>query len=252
MFFLKKLIQSFVLPPGLFITILGVWGIVEFRRRKKAGAGLLACAMLMYLLSTGFIADCLIQVAETRQPAGGSLDDADAIVMLGGGATEGVADLSGSGVPSAEVMGRLVDTVRLYRRLRKPVIVSGGSEPGGFSEVDVDKRFLLDLGVPEEVILVEKSSRDTVENAANIVKIVKRRGFRKVVLVTSGYHLRRSSMIFEQSGIHFTAFSVDTEGRYAVPLGWADFLPNASDLRKSSMALKEILGVMTYSIKYLY
>ena len=54
------------------------------------------------------------------------------------------------------------------------------------------------LGVPDDDILVEDQSRSTYENAKYSLEIMEAKKFKSAILVTSPYHTRRASMIFDR------------------------------------------------------
>ena len=84
------------------------------------------------------------------------------IILLGGGIIDKVPDLSGFGIPSDDMLGRIVTAVRLQKKLHVPIIVSGGKVyKRGSAEAHIVKRFLVDLGVAESRIIVEDKSRNT-------------------------------------------------------------------------------------------
>lgn len=82
----------------------------------------------------------------------------------------------------------------------KWILPTGGvkweTELGELSESSVMKHYLLELGVPEDVILQEDEAKTTVENMlyATILmqRVLKIRNVRKVAVVTSAAHLNRA------------------------------------------------------------
>ncbi len=123
---------------------------------------------------------------------------------------EGVPDISGTSIPSSDMTVRIVDAVRLYKKYKLPIIVSGGSVPGKVKEAVVVGRFLNDLGVKQKDIILEDLSMDTVENALNVKDIFKKKGYKKGLLVTSAYHIRRSEFLFKKTGLDvYPAFMRD-------------------------------------------
>ena len=120
---------------------------------------------------------------------------------------------------------------------------------GRSAEAEVDKRFLVDLGVPAEMVIVEGRSRDTAENARRCREILDRRGFKRPLLVTSAYHMRRAVAAFEKEGVKVTPlpaqFMTSTGRTYL----WADLLPGAGSLGMSATALKEHIGMLFYRLK---
>ena len=137
------------------------------------------------------------------------LHPAGAILVLAGESREG---------------DRVRHAVQLFKRGLAPLLVLSGT-PMGFRthEADVMRRHAEFLGVPSTRILTVKQNGDsTKEEAGVVVPILKRRGLKEVILVTSNYHTARAKRIFEgaagRSGPHFLASPVD-DGLFE-PEGW--------------------------------
>ncbi len=249
MFLLKKIISSLITIPGFFIVCLLVLGIYGFRKRVKFLRVNLIIGIIFYLCSISVVANALMGMVEKEYFYNGG-HKVDVIVLLGGGIIEGVDDFSGKSIPSADVMTRIVDVVRLYDKYRLPIIVSGGRVGCSESEAIVVRRFLIDLGVKARDIIVEDKSRDTVENALFVKQILLKRGLRKGLLVTSAYHIRRAKYLFEKTGLEIIPYSSGYLCEKDKCLSVFDFLPNAGDLRKSAIAVKETIGIIFYFVKY--
>jgi len=54
-------------------------------------------------------------------------------------------------------------------------------------------------GVPSSAIQLEESAANTQENSADVAVMVKNHGYHKLILVTSPYHQRRASILFERA-----------------------------------------------------
>ncbi|MBM6691340.1 YdcF family protein, partial [Fusobacterium mortiferum] len=89
----------------------------------------------------------------------------DVIIMLGGGAINNIADIDGDGQVSGYVANRMITVMRLQNELDIPVILSGGKvfEDTG-READIEQRIFKGMGMPENMMLLENQSRNTVEN----------------------------------------------------------------------------------------
>ncbi|MBI3592025.1 MAG: YdcF family protein [Nitrospirae bacterium] len=249
MFILKKIVSPFLLPPGIFIVLLiasGVW----FLYKKRWSAGIVNCVIgsLIWAVSIAPVSDTLLRGLEgdfkiPQNPKG------DIIILLGGGVYDGVADMSGTGSPSEDMLGRIVTAVRLQKNLDIPVIISGGSVyKGKEAEAPIVKRFLTDLGVPENKVIMEDKSRDTIENARYTKEICFKAGFKRPILVTSAYHMKRSLASFEKAGMDVTAFPAQFKTRENKKYGWEDYLPGG--LGSTSVAMHEYLGLLFYKFAY--
>ena len=245
MFAFKKLITPFLLPPGIFIAVLIFSGLLFLRKSRKAGILNILIGISLWLFSIGPVSDTLIKglendLAMPADPRG------DVIILLGGGVYDGVSDLTGVGAPSEDTLARIVTAVRLQKRLRVPVIVSGGTVfPWKKAEAPVDRRFLMDLGVPADKILMEDKSRDTLENARYVKEICEKRLFRSPILITSAYHIKRAVLSFREFNMDVTPVPSNFKA-WDRKYGWADYLPG--DLRGSMIACREYVGLLYHKL----
>jgi uncharacterized SAM-binding protein YcdF (DUF218 family) len=67
------------------------------------------------------------------------------------------------------------------------------------SSAELMKREAIRMGVPAAAILVEPRSASTEENAEFTAVLMKERGLRTAILVTSPYHQRRASVLFARA-----------------------------------------------------
>jgi uncharacterized SAM-binding protein YcdF (DUF218 family) len=249
MFILKKLITIVILPPGSFIFIQLLAGIWMWRRNQRRFALItIAMALMLWALSTATISCALIRTLEAGLTIPKHVQG-DVIILLGGGVSDGVQDLTGSGTPSEDMMARLVTAVRLQRQLDIPILFSGGNpDDSKTPESLVVGRFLADLGVKKSQVLLESRSRDTQENALYCREILRQHGFSRPLLVTSAYHMRRSIQAFQKAGVPVTPLPAQFMTGAAVTFHWGDFLPYAGSLLNSAAALHEYFGLLFYRL----
>lgn len=90
---------------------------------------------------------------------------------------------------------RIDKAIKLYNRSkRKPIIIPSGGQGGNetISEAEAMKKYLLEHGIPEEHIILEDKSMNTMENLQNSMDIIyAKEGRHRVALVTSNYHVYR-------------------------------------------------------------
>lgn len=245
-FIASKIFWYLALPPASLLIIMAtgllIMGVCRRTGKFLTGAGL----AFLYLFSITPVSDALLRPLESYTPP---LKDrhpkAEAIVVLGGG----VRDLSWVDQPPApfnEAAARLMKGVSLYRNLRIPLVLVGGSgDPSGKTITDADtlKRLALDLGVPSRDILIENRSRNTIEGARALNKII--RG-RRILLVTSAYHLKRAAGMFKKEGFQVTPVPAVflSEQR---KLSFFSLIPRAGVLYASSAACGEYLSLLWYT-----
>jgi uncharacterized SAM-binding protein YcdF (DUF218 family) len=249
LFTIKKIVTPFLLPPGIFILLLVVIGLASMARRHwRVGFLNLFMGFALYALSISPVATGLIRGLEAgfsfpANPTG------DVIILLGGGAIRKVADLTGTAAPTPLMMGRIVTAVRLYRQTSLPIIITGGRlSDDDISEAQVAKRFLMDLGVPENAIIEEGMARDTAENARFTAAICRRKGFSRPIVLTTAFHLKRALIAFNDAGMRVTPFPASFFGASNASSAWYGLLPGAATLYLSANALHEYLGIWYYRI----
>jgi uncharacterized SAM-binding protein YcdF (DUF218 family) len=139
----------------------------------------------------------------------------------------------------------------LYRRLNIPILVSGGSVYDGNTAVaPIAARFLVDLGIPPDMVLIESESRDTYENALFSKRLCIRKGLQHPILVTTGYHMKRALYCFESVKLMAAPSPCELTVQPRQSFSWRRLLPNASSLHAAAVALHEWLGRVWYWVRY--
>jgi uncharacterized SAM-binding protein YcdF (DUF218 family) len=220
--------------------------------RKLMSKFMIFIALFVYVFSIEPTKDIILKPLEKRyEPINKEqLSEGDVYILLGGGISEDAPLSFGQeGIPSEVSMMRMVEVVRLYKKDRKKIIVSGGKTPGkSVSEASVYKKFLVDMGIEQEDIIMEEESRTTAENSIMTKKIIDDYGFKCGVLVTSASHMPRAIRSFERKEIKV----VTAPCGYAVNYGSykiQSFLPKASNIELITRGLWEYVGYIYYAIK---
>jgi uncharacterized SAM-binding protein YcdF (DUF218 family) len=235
MFFLKKLITHFILPPGLLVIVFVLLGILTKRKLAKLIA--FSFALFVYLLSIEPIKDVLYKPLEEAYPVP-SKPEGDAIVILGGGAYN-------TGILKEDSTKRLLTGFVLHKQTNLPIILSGGASIGALPEAEVMKGLLLTLGVDKGKIHTDVNSKDTEENAQEVKKLCERLRCRRVVLVSSAYHMRRAVLSFQKVGLEVVPYPTDFKRDMRYNL--YSLLPKMGVFADSYKALREYLGLVWYS-----
>jgi len=244
-FLLKKLLAVLILPPvGPLVPI--ALGLLLMRRRPRVArllswGGLLLALLLVSPDPVGWLLDDLEQ-APVVAPA--SLRQADAIVILGGGARKYAPEFGGQTVNRLS-LERIRYGARLARQSGLPVLVSGGAPSGSQPEAALMKAALEeDFRVP--VRWTEERSLDTRDNAEMSAAILLPAGARRIVLVTHAAHMRRAVEAFEHAGLAVTpAPTAFLLGRGAQDEALPG-LPNMNAAYAGSYAAHEWLGLLAY------
>ena len=256
-YILSKIFTYSVLPPGMFIVLL----LLASFYVKKFRLFFLGGTLFFYALCTSYVADTLLSPLE--KPYNTSLhvnDEANAVVILGGGNIKGSANLP----LSDEAYKRAMWGIMVAKSHNLPVLFSGAGIEQGYSESDSffesaeALKIFLNLEIPTHLPLhvktfslhVEDKSLDTFENAKLSKALFLEAGVEKptIYLVTSAYHMRRSIKLYEHFGFNViptaTAFKISSREKN----GW-DLLPNIWAFEKSYIALHEYAGLLSLKLR---
>lgn len=228
----------------LTILLLLICGTLVATRRLRSAALLSLLPLAMLTSATAPATQWMLDRAHMPASPEPSDDLQDTVIVL----LAGGVDNDEHGVrPGLAGYSRLLTTAQqslLCQQQRRTctVIVSGGAPRAGqSSEAGVYARELAALGVPMDHILLEGASANTWQNARNTSAIL-RAGVSRVVLVTSGLHLKRSLLYFRHFGV--IAEGVSSDQLRAAP-GW---LPSALNLLLVEVMLHERIGVLRYHV----
>ncbi len=113
------------------------------------------------------------------------------------------AGLRRDGRPTTVLADRVSTAVSLYQQGKvKTLLMSGSSNPSGYDEAAAMLEFALQLGVPQEDILVDSEGDRTYLTCARAKDIY---GVESALLVTQRYHLPRALILCD-------ALSIESEG----------------------------------------
>ena len=235
--------------PVLFFILLIAAGLAWRGWRTSAGCVFGVAAALGLAIGCGPLAAVLLaglQRGYTGEIAG-AWGPSVAIVLLGGG-DEKVAETH-TIETSPLAYGRLLKALELYQACKRQAgdcyILASGGDPQryGTSEAAVYGAHLRAAGVPAADIVLEPRSLNTWQNAqfsTGILPLL--RPAARVVLVTSGIHIRRAQLYFRHFGVQVSPVRADHVSAVMspVPLSWNFLL--------ADLALHEYAGVLGYHL----
>lgn len=245
MFLLKQFLKPFLLPPMPWLMMLVVAGI--FWRRRWARGLFWVTVVLIFALHSPGVGMWVRYPLESRythlmDPA--SAEPYDAIVVLMGGIIP-----AGGLVPFPTVkealFHRLDEAWRLYRLHPKPIIVSGGhvnplTKDQHENQIACD--YLIRWGVPKGQLVSEPRSRDTFESAIEVEKILRDKGWKRYLLVTSAIHMPRSMFAFAS----IAPTPIPAPGDFTFVGGGSFVFLNEEAADKIADAANEYLGIVNY------
>jgi uncharacterized SAM-binding protein YcdF (DUF218 family) len=147
------------------------------KKTRKLAFGLVIAFVL--LLTAVYLFPQQVLVVDDGNP------QADVIVLLGGGSGE-----------------RPTRAAELFRSNAAPRILISGA-----GDTDGNRLLLMHRGVPSSAISLEPDSKNTKENAQFSVRLLRAKGAKRVILVTTWYHSRRALKCFQHYAPDLTFYS---------------------------------------------
>lgn len=254
MFFLSKLLPVFVYPLGFAILLVALSLLLSFTRyRRTARLGLVLAMAVLWMTSMPAFANWLYAGLEARHPPVpiDRFAKADVAIVLGGAVGQPLPPRTAPDV--GEPADRILHAARIFHAGKiEHILVTGGNIPWQAAvapEAELIAGLLAELGVPPDAIVVETQSRNTYENAVNSAEIIRDRGWRSAILVTSGAHMPRALAAFSKAGIDAIPASTDIRVRFPLYDSALDFLPDAEALKRTSDAIREWIGIAVYRLR---
>ena len=220
--------------------------LVMFRRGRLAVVCVLLGTSWLYICSTSLFADMLMAGLERDYPprAMSVTPEVGAIVLLGG-AIRGDTHMGTLGDLNQQA-DRLVHAVALFKAGKAPwIVVSGGAQPSARSEAEIMRDLLEVMGVPRQAILLEDQSRDSYQNAVYTAELLHQLHIRKILLVTSAFHMPRTVGMFQAQDLDVIPAPTDYQ-RTVMPSVVPDWLPSVGSLGRTTHALHEYAGFWVY------
>jgi uncharacterized SAM-binding protein YcdF (DUF218 family) len=262
---LKPVLSALLLPPTplLALALAGAW---VTRTRPRTGRWLVTLGCVGVWLSCCTGAARWVERVALTEPA--PLDAAQreglraraaageplAIVVLGGGMNGNAPEYGQYNLNSAS-LGRLRYALWLARQTGVPVAASGGrgwatTDPAAPAEATrMAEIALAEWNLP--LRWVDPASRDTHENAANTLALLRPAGIRELVVVTHGLHMPRALREFNAAA----AASASASGPMRITpatMGQAsastsallDWLPSGEGALRMHEVLHEVLAAI--------
>jgi uncharacterized SAM-binding protein YcdF (DUF218 family) len=93
---------------------------------------------------------------------------------------------------------RLDTTLKLFHTYKfRYILLSGGAVKSSTTEAEIMRDYLLAQGVPEDRMILESRSRNTVHNLVNCKVVMRELEMTTCVLVSNSFHIRRMNYIMK-------------------------------------------------------
>jgi uncharacterized SAM-binding protein YcdF (DUF218 family) len=246
MFYFLSKVLAFLISPYFWGFGLLIAAFFWKAKRKKL---LLVSILVFYIFSNRALHNFVLSSWEVQTVRTENLRHHDIGIVLGGFA---YYDEQFDRIEFNNSADRILMPLKLYNQGKlDKILLSGGSGEligRGHPYSDLIKQFLIDSGIPEDDIISESESRNTRENAEMTKKVLEQLDLtdKKLLLITSAAHMKRSKACFNQTGLVVNEFSVDRESsdpRYDFAF-WV--VPNVEILSKWNKLNHEVIGYLAY------
>ena len=107
-----------------------------------------------------------------------------------------------NGKPSQRLQMRLDRTVNLYREgYFQSILVSGATGVEGHDEAKVMKQYLIDRNIPEKIIYVDSSGKNTYKTVEYAKALLTRKEWNSILLISQYFHISRAKLTSYRFGI---------------------------------------------------
>jgi uncharacterized SAM-binding protein YcdF (DUF218 family) len=233
----------------VLVSLLIAFFVCVAGSKKKTGVLILFLSIvLLYGVSINPVANFLCYYLEKDYINNSSIleKNTDVIVVLGGGSKD--INILKNTFPTEKTSARVLHAVEVYNKNGAKYFVCSGKGTGKISEAAVMARLAEKLGVPKEKIRTEDKSMNTWQNAAELNKMFVNKNI-SVGIVTSAYHMKRSEREFKKYFNNTLPLPAHYLYASSADNVFVKYIPNTRSLYKSSLALKEIIGQLWYSMK---
>ena len=91
---------------------------------------------------------------------------------------------------------------------------------------------------------------NTRDEAINAFELANKRGWKKIALITSAWHMRRSKALFEQVGFEVVPVGSDLQGTTALENNWSFYpVPHTAGFNHLSWYMHEQIGWLYYKLR---
>jgi uncharacterized SAM-binding protein YcdF (DUF218 family) len=252
LFVISKTLGVMALPTNFMIG-LGVIGLILLATRfwRLGRALMVVSLMLLAICAWSPLGKLLLYPLETRFPAWDAGKGApDGIIVLGGSIDADLSVAHGRAVVGTSGDRIIAGAVLAQRYPKARLLYTGGNPNLVFidaKEADYATELFEGLGIARSRLLMERGSRNTLENAQFSKAMVNPKPGERWLLVTSAYHMPRAIGLFRKEGFEVEAYPVDW--RIGKGSDIFTFSNIAGDgLARTDPAAREWMGLIAYRL----
>jgi uncharacterized SAM-binding protein YcdF (DUF218 family) len=240
----QKIAGKLAMPAGmLWVAIGGLTYAAWWRGERLIGTAAAVLFVLYTATGSPAVAGALLYSLESDFRATDPFEGKplDAVFVHGGGTLIGP-----TGRPRLADSGdRVLTAARVFHERDVGHVVTSGSSIAGIGrprDVAAETADILgDLGVPPARVIEVPDPKNTSQEVAAYARLTREKGWTQVGVVTSAWHLRRATKLFEQHELPAEPLPADFRGG----LGWdgiISLIPDGGGFRDVHRGCWEYLG----------
>ena len=256
MYFLSKMMDRFLNPISLIwlvLLIACVRAVIKKEKRQALFTG--ALALFITLVGSTKLPAYLLSTLEKPYTVEdlSSLPDCDAVVLLGG--SHGFSNYGVNSIEFSAATDRIITAAELVRLKKGEALVIGGGEYSSSGQTGLHGQLIaewLESWKPfDSPIHVLDYSSNTKDEADQTKILAEKNGWKKIILVTSAFHMRRAEALFKKTGLEVVSVGSDFEGLSSLE---ADFriysiVPGSGGFQALGFYLHEQVGWLYYKLR---
>ena len=209
--------------------------IYRIARRKFVKAAFVFAVLWLLVFYTPLIWYAARPLKIVNKP-----QQADAIVVFAGGVGE-------SGKAGQGYEERVDYAVKLYRQGYAAHLIFSSGTQFVFNEAEVMKSLAVSLGVPGDAIISEEKAANTYQNVKFTKEILDKRSWKKVLLISSPYHMGRVSLVVKKIAPQITFIYTPSESSfYGYDAKTEKIISRGASLKQIKGIIHEYMGILYY------
>jgi uncharacterized SAM-binding protein YcdF (DUF218 family) len=205
----------------------------------------------LYIISTPIFSNNFFKLVEGNEYRKSiiDIDSADVIVVLSGMLE--INEVEDSTYIEWGDPDRFFGGIALFKAGRaQKLVFTGGKMPWdkvNKTEGEVLKEYAIANGIETNKIFVTKDVENTADEAVAVKGLIS--PSKRIILVTSAYHMYRAKKLFEKQGFIVIPYKVDFKASGNNQVTFMDFLPSAINLELTEIEIRELIGRVYYFIR---
>ena len=251
-FILSKTLGYLLMPTNLLIGIGVVGAILLLTRFASLGRQLVMISVvLLVICGLSPLGSLLLYPLEQRFPAWDAARGApDGIIVLGGSIEADLSTAHGTPVVRSAADRVITAAALAHRYPNARILFTGGSGnliSNDAREADFAGAIFESLGIAKSRLIMERGSRNTLENAEFSKALVAPKEGERWLLVTSAFHMPRSVGLFRKAGFAIEPYPVDWRvgGRGDL---WTFNNMVVEGFGRTDTAVREWAGLLAYRV----